>query len=79
MNTFEKTNLIEDSAAQPDGFEDLAKAIWPDPAPGSDLAVHQPRLRSVLTELLRRASNGTGSIPVADAALSPEERAMLGL
>ena len=77
MNTVEKTNLIGDSDAQADGFEDLSKAIWPDPAPGSDLAVHQPRLRSVLTELLRRASNGSGSFPLADAALSPEECAAI--
>lgn len=72
-----KTNLTGDSDAQADGFEDLSKAIWPDPAPGSDLAVHQPRLRSVLTELLRRASNGSGSFPLADAALSPEECAAI--
>ena len=77
MNTVEKTNLIGGSDAQADGFEDLSKAIWPDPAPGSDLAVHQPRLRSVLTELLRRASNGSGSFPLADAALSPEECAAI--
>ncbi len=77
MNTLEKTNLIGDSDAQPDGFEDLSKAIWPDPTPGSDFAVHQPRLRGVLTELLRRASTGNGSFPLADAALSPEECAAI--
>ena len=77
MNTLEKTNLIGDSDGQPDGFEDLSKAIWPDPTPGSDFAVHQPRLRGVLTELLRRASTGNGSFPLADAALSPEECAAI--
>ena len=60
-----------------DGFEELAQAIWPSVAADSPLAAHQTRLRSVLAELMRRASTGIGSLPLTEAGLNVDERTAL--
>jgi exodeoxyribonuclease V alpha subunit len=60
-----------------DGFEELAQAIWPTVASDSPLAAHQTRLRSVLAELMRRASTGIGSLPLTEAGLNADERTAL--
>jgi exodeoxyribonuclease V alpha subunit len=60
-----------------DGFEELAAAIWPPLPEGSPLSTHQPRLRALLAELLRRAGLGIGSMSLAEASPSPEERSAL--
>ena len=60
-----------------DGFEELAQAIRPTVAAESPLAAHQKRLRSVLAELMRRASAGIGSLPLTEAGLSADERTAL--
>lgn len=60
-----------------DGFEELAQAIRPTVAAESPLAAHQKRLRSVLAELMRRASAGIGSLPLTEAGLNADERTAL--
>ena len=60
-----------------DGFEELAQAIRPTVAAESPLATHQKRLRSVLAELMRRASAGIGSLPLTEAGLNADERTAL--
>ncbi|MEN9778084.1 MAG: hypothetical protein RJB04_1839 [Verrucomicrobiota bacterium] len=60
-----------------DGFEELAQAIRPTVAAESPLAAHQARFRSLLADLMRRASAGIGSLPLTEAGLSVEERTAL--
>ncbi|MFM8878657.1 MAG: AAA family ATPase [Verrucomicrobiota bacterium] len=61
----------------PDGFEELAQAIWPTLPAGSPREVHQARLRPVLAELLRRAGAGIGSMSLAETSLTAQEQAAL--
>jgi len=60
-----------------DGFEELAQAIRPTVAAESPLAAHQARFRSLLAELMRRASAGIGSLPLTEAGLNADERTAL--
>ena len=77
MNSGPSHRLSSTPAIVPDGFEELAQAIWPTVAKDSPLAEHQPRLRSLLAELMRRASTGIGSLPLTEAGLSADERIAL--
>ena len=77
MNPGRPTHPGTTPPAKPDGFEDLAQAIWPTLPTGSPRAGHQARLRIVLAELLRRAAAGIGSMSVAEASLTSEEQAAL--
>ena len=77
MNSGPSHRLSSTPAIVPDGFEELAQAIWPTVAKDSPLAEHQPRLHSLLAELMRRASTGIGSLPLTEAGLSADERIAL--
>ena len=74
MSPGEPTTFGTDPSLVPDGFEDLAEAIWPASTHSPELTVHSPRLRRLLAELLRRAGSGVGSLPLSEASLSPAER-----
>ena len=59
-----------------DGFEELARAIWPPPTgTGPDPA--EATGRQALAELLRRAASGVGSLPLADSGLGPDDLSRL--
>ena len=77
MNPGQPHRLSSPLATLSDGFEELAQAIWPSVDQNSPMAEHQPRLRSLLAELMRRASTGIGSLPLAEARLSADERIAL--
>ncbi len=77
MTAGEPMTLGTAESPLPDGFEALANAIWP-PTPGNGGELgHAPRLRTLLAELLRRASTGIGTLPLTEAALNPTERVAL--
>ena len=77
MNPGQPHRLSSPLATLSDGFEELAQAIWPSVDQNSPMAEHQPHLRSLLAELMRRASTGIGSLPLAEARLSADERIAL--
>lgn len=59
-----------------DGFEELARAIWPPPTgPTPDPA--EAAGRHALAQLLRRAASGVGSLPLADSGLGPDDLSRL--
>lgn len=59
-----------------DGFEELARAIWPPPT-GQTPEPAEAAGRHALAQLLRRAASGVGSLPLADSGLGPDDLSRL--
>jgi len=55
-----------------DGFEELARAIWP-PSTGDNPDTAEAPGRHALAQLLRRAASGIGSLPLAESGLGPDD------